>query len=183
MSNKKPLVKTINHSRDLKYLISQNIPVIIFKKFVKSNDCYKLINNCHRFSKKIIHRKKYNNGKFYSLDVLPQNVKTDRIFRTFYLPMKTKSKYPFISKILQIQKKLITKILKTNKIRLQVIHYPIGGGFFGLHRHNRYPTNYGIILNLSKRGKDFISGETNIIYKKKNHKSWNLCRSRGFNIV
>ena len=168
---KKSRIVQISKITELKDNISKDIPIIIIKNFVTSKDCYDLVNNCTRFSKKYLHRKRYKNGMFYSLDIHPQNVKTDRIFRTFYLPKSATKKFGFIDKIMNIQKKIITKLRKSNTVRLQVIHYPVGGGFFGLHKHKRFPTNYGIILNLSKKGKDFNFGSTNFIYKNKIIKS------------
>lgn len=40
----------------------------------------------------------------------------------------------------------------------QVIHYPSGGGYFGLHRHEFAPTKIGMILALSERGETFNQG-------------------------
>ena len=62
------------------------------------------------------------------------------------------------------------KILKTDKRKkiyrkVQVIHYPKGGGFFGKHQHPRYPTNYGLIINLTKKNRDFRKGVTNFEIK------------------
>jgi hypothetical protein len=40
----------------------------------------------------------------------------------------------------------------------QVIHYPLGGGFFGRHNHNLKPQLVGFILSLSKYGIDYKAG-------------------------
>jgi len=40
----------------------------------------------------------------------------------------------------------------------QVIHYPSGGGYFGLHKHEFAPTRIGMILSLAKRGETFERG-------------------------
>ena len=42
----------------------------------------------------------------------------------------------------------------------QVIHYPRGSGCFDYHVHPFYPQKYGLILLLSKKGKDYYSGGT-----------------------
>lgn len=42
----------------------------------------------------------------------------------------------------------------------QLIHYPMGGGFFGRHNHNLLPQKIGFILSLSDYGKDYMSGGT-----------------------
>ena len=47
--------------------------------------------------------------------------------------------------------------------RPQIINYPKGGGFFDWHIHPRFPNNYGLILNLSKKGRDFHSGQTEFV--------------------
>lgn len=40
----------------------------------------------------------------------------------------------------------------------QVIHYPVGGGFFGRHWHNLLPQKLGYIVSLSKYGTDYSNG-------------------------
>lgn len=53
--------------------------------------------------------------------------------------------------------------IKENQIRrFQFIHYPKGGGYFDWHEHPRYPVNYGLILNLSKKGFNFDEEATEI---------------------
>ena len=42
----------------------------------------------------------------------------------------------------------------------QLIHYPLGGGFFGRHNHNLLPQKIGFILSLSKYGVDYKNGGT-----------------------
>lgn len=46
----------------------------------------------------------------------------------------------------------------------QVIHYPSGGGYFGAHTHPFLPQKVGLILNLSKKGRDFSRGGTRYFY-------------------
>lgn len=46
------------------------------------------------------------------------------------------------------------------KARPQIIHYPSGGGMFGKHTHPLEPQRVGLILGLSKRGKDYDNGST-----------------------
>ena len=152
----------------LKKKINENIPVIIIKNFVNKSICAKIINYCDKISKNTLHRKYSKKKDFYSLDVLPSNVKTNRIFRTFILSNKTQKKYKFINEIIQFQKDKILKLKNKKKFsKVQVIHYPVGGGFFAEHQHTRYPTNYGIILTLSRKGRDFNTGVTNFRLKNK----------------
>lgn len=42
----------------------------------------------------------------------------------------------------------------------QVIHYPLGGGFFSRHNHNLKPQIVGFILMMSKYGVDYKAGGT-----------------------
>ena len=164
------LVNTIKKNKInlLKKKINKNTPVIIVKNFIKPNYCKKIIKYCETIAKNTPHRKLSKNRDFYSLDVLPNNVKTDRIFRTFVLGRQAQQKYKFINQIKEFQKEYILK-LKKKKIfsKVQVMHYPIGGGFFAEHKHQRLPTNYGIILTLSKKGRDFKTGVTNFRFKNK----------------
>lgn len=46
------------------------------------------------------------------------------------------------------------------KQRPQIIQYPSGGGMFGRHFHPLEPQRIGLVLGLSKRGRDFTSGGT-----------------------
>ncbi len=46
------------------------------------------------------------------------------------------------------------------KQRPQIIHYPSGGGMFGRHIHPLEPQRVGLVLALSQRGVDFVSGGT-----------------------
>ena len=64
-----------------------------------------------------------------SLDVLPSNVESNRIFRTFVLNDFFINKYKDIKFILELQNKIL-KLKKKKKFRkVQIIHYPRGGGF------------------------------------------------------
>jgi hypothetical protein len=47
----------------------------------------------------------------------------------------------------------------------QLIHYPLGGGFFGRHNHNLLPQKIGFILSLSDYGKDYRNGGTCFVTK------------------
>ena len=142
----------------LKKFIDDNTKVIIIKKYVTKYKCQNIINYCHN------HFKKKNDKNFYtSIDILPKNVKTDRIFRTFIFRKFFDKEV--ITKLINLQKKYINNnIPEGYHRRIQIIHYPIGGGFFDWHKHDRFPTNYGLILNLSKKN-NFSSGLTEFKYK------------------
>ena len=160
----------INNINKIYNYINNNAPIIVVKKFFNHRDCTKIVNICHKNFVFDVNRKKNKSlyFNFASLDVLPQNVKTDRIFRTFELSNYFIKKFKKINEVLRFQ----NKILKTDKRKkiyrkVQVIHYPRGGGFFGKHQHPRYPTNYGLIINLTKKNRDFRKGVTNFEIKKK----------------
>ena len=42
----------------------------------------------------------------------------------------------------------------------QIMQYPSGGGFFQKHNHPYLPQRFGLILNITARGKDFCEGGT-----------------------
>lgn len=46
------------------------------------------------------------------------------------------------------------------RLRPQIIHYPRGGGFFGVHEHELEPQRLGLIVNLSEKGVDYTEGNT-----------------------
>ena len=151
--------------------IEDEIPVIIVKNFEKESVCNNVRQSVHFF-------KKQNSPKlgdrftetFWQISVLPSKAITDRIFRTCLifpddeLPVVNLT-MPIFKKMESFQKKYlgIEKFIN-DKVqgRPQIIHYPIGGGFFDWHTHPRFPTNYGLILNLSKKGRDFNFGQTEI---------------------
>lgn len=166
------IVKILNKKqiRDLINLISKDVPVIIIKNYIKQRQCYEVVNYCHKISKKNKHRILGKNGDVFSLDILPSKVKTERIFRMFEFGRKTREKFKFINDILRLQKRRLLKLNNKNKkiySKVQVLHYPRGGGFFAEHKHARYPTNYGLILTLTKKNKDFKEGVTNIRFGNK----------------
>lgn len=45
-------------------------------------------------------------------------------------------------------------------LRPQIIHYPVGGGHFDWHVHALEPQRIGLIVGLSKHGRDFDEGGT-----------------------
>lgn len=166
------MIKVIQNNIDLIFNeIRKETPVIIFKSFLKQSDCNKIVSVCHKNFSFKHHRKKKISSlfNFMSIDVLPSKVESNRIFRSFELSQKFISKFKAIGQVLKLQDQII-KPKKNKKIfrKAQVIHYPRGGGFFEEHSHNRYPTNYGLIITLTKKYQDFKSGVTNFKIKNKN---------------
>lgn len=151
--------------------IKKNSPIIIYKNFLNKKDCKNIITLCHKNYSFNINRNKIRNKffNFSSIDILPTKVKTNRIFRTFELSNYSINKFKKIKDLLTFQNKIL-KFNKNKKIfrKVQVIHYPRGGGFFEKHHHPRYPTNYGLIITLSEKKRDFKKGVTNFLVKKKN---------------
>ena len=103
---------------------------------------------------------------FWSMDILPRAVQTDRIMRDFLLG-DLKSHPQLFPNLLTIFGKLnkfhaeriiaqVPSSCKEYVYAPQVLHYPEGGGFFDWHTHPRKPQNYGLLLMLD----DGIEGNT-----------------------
>lgn len=151
--------------------IKKNTPIIIYRNFLNKINCKKIIDICHENYSLKYNRKKPQNKflNFSSIDVLPSSVKTNRIFRTFEMSDYFVSKFLSVRNLITFQKKILKpKHKKKLYQKVQVIHYPKGGGFFDKHYHPRYPTNYGIIITLSEKYNDFKEGVTNFVINKKN---------------
>ena len=156
----------------IKELISKEESVFIIKNFEKAEKCDYIKQEAYSFCK--------NNEPrlgdrfletFYQIDVLPSGVATNRIFRSLCiypsdtLPIVDISE-PLFTKMHSFQKIYLgcgEYINENVKIRPQIIHYPPGGGWFDWHSHPRKPTNYGLIVNLSKKHRDFNIGQTEIV--------------------
>lgn len=142
--------------------VNKNTPLIIVKKFFNHITCKSMINFCIKNHSLADHRKNNinKNLKSFSMDVLPENVLTKRIFRRFVLNKKGKNKFSEIKELEFLHKKILKKESKKKILRkFAVIHYPKGGGFFDWHKHIRYPTNYAFIITLTKKGKNFKKGD------------------------
>ena len=151
--------------------IKKNTPLIIYRNFLNKINCKKIIDICHENYSFKYNRKKSQNKffNFSSIDVLPSSVKTNRIFRTFEMSDYFVSKFLAVRNLITFQKKILKQKHKKKLYqKVQVIHYPKGGGFFDKHYHPRYPTNYGIIITLSEKYNDFKEGVTNFVINKKN---------------
>ncbi|HEX9827743.1 MAG TPA: hypothetical protein VGA80_14175 [Flavobacteriaceae bacterium] len=77
--------------------------------------------------------------------------------------LKTELSIPML-KIVNKLVKIQNDIAETNfeislkELRLKVLHYPEGGAFLAKHKHPMEPQKIGLILSLSKIGKDFKTG-------------------------
>jgi hypothetical protein len=99
-------------SLELDRLIEKNVPVIIIKNFLQKKTCKKIIDYCINVSKNNPHRKISKEGDFYSVDVYPQNVITQRLFRKYMLGNNFLNKFKMINQVIDFQYK---KILKPKK--------------------------------------------------------------------
>ena len=143
--------------------------IIVIKEFLSQKICEEVVVKIHNLMKKLPYRSEID-GIFYSIDVLPSNTKTNRIFRTIdFREESSIKKFDDVSLIFKKMKDFQSSYvineadIKLNqRHRLQFIHYPKGGGWFDWHQHPRYPVNYGLILNLTERGKNFDIGSTEI---------------------
>ena len=165
-----------NHDESIR-LIKKSFPIIILRQFADKTECKNIINLSHNLAKKLPNRKKINNNML-SFDVLPMNVKTNRIFRTIYFNKQIIKKRIF-QKLKMFQEKHVIKKYKNIIRKFRSIHYHRGGGFFDWHKHPRYPNNYGIILNLSSYKKDFKKGSNLFKINKKIINIENLNLSAG----
>jgi len=71
----------ISQLSKLDRLIEKDVPVIIIKNFFQKRICKKIIKYCINVSNNNPHRKHTKEGDFYSIDVNPSNVITQRLYR------------------------------------------------------------------------------------------------------
>ena len=155
--------------------ISNNKDLILVKNFCKKNTCSNLIKASQLFSKKnepfSNKSKKYEQylkkKNFWEYRVLPIGSKTSHLYRIFHVNkhkdyFKNNSISNFLKKYVSLQYSISDKTLLDSELKInpKIIHYPQGGGFFNWHTHKRYPQNYGLILSLSKKNKDYGEGTT-----------------------
>lgn len=60
--------------------------------------------------------------------------------------------------IVGFQNQLTENTYDSISLHPQIIHYPSGGGFLGKHVHPFLPQKIGLILSLSEKNEDFITG-------------------------
>ena len=165
------MLVVLKDNKDILTNLKNEKPVIIYKNFIGEENCNEVRKYSHNFTKKNL-PKIGNRFKetFWRLDVLPSKVQTNRIFRTICFNDERIENFPKVFfEIFNNMKKFQNKYLNLQqninsdfKRRPQIIHYPVGGGFFDWHNHRRFPNNYGLILNLSKKKREFNSGQTEI---------------------
>ncbi len=141
--------------------------VFVVRGFCPPELCSAVVDQAHRAMAQLPHRTE-ERGLFYSLDVLPTGVETDRIFRSLeYLPGGKQHWSPEASELFSLLEEFQMRFVvdeadlsESAERRFQLLHYPRGGGFFGWHEHPRFPVNYGLILNLTEQGSNFDQGAT-----------------------
>ena len=156
--------------------ISNEAPVILVKNFIEEDICNHVRESSHLFTKKNTPKiGDRNKETFWRIDVLPSKVETERIFRTLCIFPEdklsiVKTTNPVFNKMAEFQDEYLelgSHINSDIQRRPQILHYPVGGGFFDWHTHPRFPNNYGLILNLSKKDRDFKQGQTEVILDNK----------------
>ena len=105
----------------------------------------------------------------------PQNVLTQRLFdcyqiSTFDDDALSSITKPIVSAMRELDDAVSGKLRKNiawlprenliGALRPQILHYPGNGGFFDWHTHALVPQRYGLILEMSKKGRDYDSGGT-----------------------
>ena len=111
--------------------------VIIVKDFLSVELCESVIEDCHNIFKSLPHREIVDDC-FYSFDVLPVQSATARIFRTLnFLSLDSAKASASIRQLfdhmIEFQGRSVLKeveaISGSRPPRMQIIHYPRGGGF------------------------------------------------------
>ncbi len=158
-------------SRVMKEALEGDPDLVVVRKFMGADACDDMRNLSHDLMRTLPNRAAQG-PYFFSFDVLPQNTQTQRIFRTLQVEWNDEFEIDnafkrVFDQMLTFQRACIIDTKKLNEdnkiVRPQIIHYPTGGGFFDWHEHPRLPTNYGMILNLSKHGRDFNVGATEVV--------------------
>jgi len=172
-----------NNLKEFKKIIKADPDIIIIKNFCSIKICKEITKKAHNFSKKnqpyskqsgVDYNKILGTKNFWEYRVLPITSETSHLYRIFHINFYNKffKDNPislFFKNYLSLLDIICDKpLLKSKKMKInpKIIHYPLGGGHFDWHIHNRYPQNYGKILNLSKQNTDFKKGST--LFKIKN---------------
>jgi hypothetical protein len=146
--------------------------LIVVKNFVAPNLCQRFIDELVAFTATNEPRlgDRFRED-FYQVDIEPEKSVTKRIFRTFFMVprngcLASTVAHEVFSRLLRVQIDILgidTSFSEDPAVlasRPQVINYPRGGGYFDWHTHPRFPTDYGLILNLSRKGANFDHGQT-----------------------
>jgi len=144
--------------------------VYVVQDFLERGTCTNIVREIHNVMKAMPQRKLHKGG-FFSFDVLPVGTESQRIFRS--IEYKEGESYQLSESVdllcnlmKQFQMKWLTGNISCHHSqyarRLQITHYPRGGGFFDWHEHPRFPVNYGMIVNLSQNGENYHHGATEI---------------------
>ncbi|QNI57180.1 hypothetical protein SynBIOSU31_00266 [Synechococcus sp. BIOS-U3-1] len=146
---------------NIRTVISNNIPCAIVKNFYPSNLSLAAANEIEQWAFTLPpHNTRLEpdrtSSNFWSLDILPRSVLTNRVMRDFMLGDLSSSSFQF-SDTYKLFDKLnsfhFSHVLNNDvnaiqafKYAPQILHIPEGGGFFDWHVHSRYPQNYGFLL-------------------------------------
>ncbi|MEX2644611.1 MAG: hypothetical protein WD270_14235 [Acetobacterales bacterium] len=149
-------------------------PVLIVKGFADHGTC----DAAHRLAAAFMDRQEPTvldrfeaTRSYHTVDIEPPNSKTKRVFRSLIVyPDDADPLWPEIRPCFERQAAFYNLLrgerfgfaqdADVRGFRPQVIHYPRGGGYFQTHQHPLMPMRYGLILNISRKGRDFFSGQT-----------------------
>ena len=100
------------------------------------------------------------NRPFWRRDDNPPHSKTKHVFDTLHPGWDAPISFVF-AKMEKLWSALTEQPAPPGMaLRPQVLYYPSGGGHFDWHSHNLHPQKIGLIVGLSKSGRDFRSGST-----------------------
>ena len=167
----------IIEKKDLFKLSKKDIykyPVWIVKNFLLNYPVENYKRNIFNFfnkNKPILGSRYTTKKSFWREDNMPEKSNTKRIFRTIYFSTIHNDEFfttfkKMYDELLHIYQKIFEIEIsyspnkKNYAVRPQIIQYPVGGGFFAEHSHPRFPTDYGLILELSKKERDYNKGQT-----------------------
>ena len=156
-----PIVNSI--AELLNSIVKHEYPCALLTDFVDPSICKRSIEEIKLWAKvtlPLLQKKEPDRTSvnYWSMDILPRGVQTNRIMRNFLLGdlVSQEKDFPTLSVIFSELNQLHHHNLACNeevgthayKYAPQVLHYPEGGGFFDWHLHQRMPQNYGLLLML-----------------------------------
>lgn len=128
------------------------------------------------------HSINYPGKSFHRVDNLNPNSMTPHVFHSYNFDLPdssldqgfTQDLFDIFNEMKKLQQEISFRALNYNmagdvlpRLRPQIIHYPCGGGYFDYHVHPFEPQRIGLILNLSRIGRDYDTGGTSFFYKRK----------------
>ena len=104
------------------------------------------------------------NTSYWRRDNNPPQSKTKHIFDSYFITRGDDEFWRATASLFQAMQDLWQALTgrreRIGELRPQVLYYPCGGGHFEWHDHSLAPQQIGLILGLSKIGRDFHQGGT-----------------------